>query len=247
MDCISPWGRKESDTTEWFSLSFMKPNVSCQWHRYQVVHYLMIGFFYTVFVLLLINFFFIDLTGFIYFQIETLLSFSKNQDIVVSIKHNVCFPTVFSWKGCFQFSRSVVSDSLQSHGLQQVRPPRPLPTLGVYSNSYPLSRWCHPTISSSVIPFASRLQSFPASGSFQMSQFFISGGQSTSPSAAVLPMNIQDWFPLGWTGWTLCCPRDSQESSPPPQFKSINSAVLSFFYSPTLTPICDYWKNHSFD
>ena len=113
--------------------------------------------------------FFIDLTGFIYFQIETLLSFSKNQDIVVSIKHNVCFPTVFSWKGCFQFSRSVVSDSLQSHGLQHARPPRPLPTLGVYSNSYPLSWWCHPTISSSVIPFASRLQSFPASGSFQMS------------------------------------------------------------------------------
>ena len=90
-----------------------------------------------------------------------------------------------------------------THGLQHARPPCPSPTPGVYSNSCPLSRWCHPTISSSVIPFSFHLQSFPTSGSFQMSQFFTSGGQSTgiSASASVLPMNILDWFPLGWTSW----------------------------------------------
>jgi len=102
-----------------------------------------------------------------------------------------------------QLSGSVVSDSLRPHGLQHTRPPCPLPTPGVYSNSRPLSRWCHPTISSSVIPFSSCLQSFLAVGSFQMSQFVASCGQSirVSASTSVLPMNIQDWFPLGWTGW----------------------------------------------
>ena len=102
-----------------------------------------------------------------------------------------------------QFSHSVMSDSLRPHGLQHTRPPCPSPTPGAYSNSCPLSRWCHPTISSSVIPFSSHLQSFPASGSFPMSQFFTSGGQSigVSASAWALPMNIQDWYPLGWTGW----------------------------------------------
>ena len=102
-----------------------------------------------------------------------------------------------------QFSCSDMSDSLRLHGLQHARLPCPLPTPGVYSNSCPLSRWCHPTISSSVVPFFSCLQSFPASGSFPMRQFFASGGQSigVSPSASVLPMNIQDWFPLGWAGW----------------------------------------------
>ena len=101
-----------------------------------------------------------------------------------------------------QFSCSVVSDSLWPHGLQHARPPCPLPTPRVYSNSCPLSQWCHPTISSSVVPFSSCLQSFPASGSFQMSQFFALGGQNIgiSASPSVLPMNIQDWFPLGWTG-----------------------------------------------
>ena len=101
------------------------------------------------------------------------------------------------------FSRSVVSDSLQHHGLQHARPPCPSPTPGVYANSCPLSHWYHPTISSFVIPFSSDLQSFPVSGSFQMSHFFASGGQSigVSASTSVLPMNIQDWFPLGWTGW----------------------------------------------
>ena len=101
-----------------------------------------------------------------------------------------------------QFSRSVMSDSLQPHRLQHTRPPCPSPTPGVYSDSCPLSQWCHPTISSSVVPFSCP-QSFSASGSFQMSQFFASGGQTigVSASASVPPMNIQDWFPLGWTGW----------------------------------------------
>ena len=102
-----------------------------------------------------------------------------------------------------QFSRSVVSNSLQPHGLQHARLPCPSPTPRAYSNSCPSSQWCHPTISSSVAPFSSCLQSFSASRSFPMSQFFASGGQSigASTSSSVLPMNIQDWFPLGWTGW----------------------------------------------
>ena len=99
-----------------------------------------------------------------------------------------------------QFSRSVVSDALWPHVLQHDTPPCPSPTPRVYSNSCSLSRWCHPTISSSVDPFSSCLHSFPASRSFQMSQFFPSGGQSNgvSASALVFPMNIQDWSPLGW-------------------------------------------------
>ena len=102
-----------------------------------------------------------------------------------------------------QFSHSVMSDSLRPDGLQHTRSPCPSPNPRVYANSCPLSQWCHPTISSSVVPFSSCLQSFPASGSFQMSQLFVSGGQSTgvSASGSVLPMNIQDWFPLWWTGW----------------------------------------------
>ena len=102
-----------------------------------------------------------------------------------------------------QFSRSVMSDSLLPHELQHARPPCPSPTPGTCSNSCPSSGWCHPTISSSVIPFSSHFQSFSASGSFSVSQFFTSGSQSVgvSSSASVLPMNIQDWFPLGWTRW----------------------------------------------
>ena len=103
-----------------------------------------------------------------------------------------------------------------------------------------IHRWWHPTISSSVIPFSPCLQSFPASGSFPMSQFFTSGGQSigVSASTSVLPKNSQDWFPWGLIG----SPRDSQESSPTPQFKSINSLELCFLYRPILTSIHDYWK-----
>ena len=103
-----------------------------------------------------------------------------------------------------QFSCWVMSNPLQPHGLQHDRPPCPLPTPRVYSNSCPLSRWCHPTISSSVVPFYFCFQSSPASGSFQMSHLFTSGGQSieVSASTSVLPMNIQDWLLLGWTGCT---------------------------------------------
>ena len=98
-----------------------------------------------------------------------------------------------------QFSGSVVSNSLRAHGLQHTRPPCPTLTPRVYSNSCPLSQWCHPTISSSVIPFSSCLQSFPASRSFPLSQFFASDGQSTGVSASILPMNIQDWcFRIDW-------------------------------------------------
>ena len=147
-----------------------------------------------------------------------------------------------------QFNHSVASDSLWPHALQHTRPPCPSPARWAYSNSCPLSQWCHPTISSSVVPFPSSFQSFPASGSFQMSWFFASGGQSigVSASASVLPMNIQDWFPLGWTGWTsLQCKGFSRVFTP--QFKTINSSVLNFLYSPTLTSVHDYWKSHSFD
>ena len=140
----------------------------------------------------------------------------------------------------FQFSRSVVSNSLRPHEPQHARPPCPSPTPGVYSNSCPLSRWCHPAISSSVVPFSSCPHSLPTSESFPMSQLFTWDGQSTGVSAlaSVLPMNTQDWSP--------CSPRDPQESSTP-QIKSINSSVLSFLHSPTLTSIHDYWRNHSLD
>ena len=108
-----------------------------------------------------------------------------------------------------QFSCSVMSDSLWPHGPQHARLPCPLPIPVVYSNSCPLSWWCPPTISSFVVPFSSCLQSFPASTSFQMSQFFTSGGQRTGVSASisVLPMNVQDWFPLRWTGWISLQPK----------------------------------------
>ena len=102
-----------------------------------------------------------------------------------------------------QFSRSVISNSLRLHELQHTRLPCPSPTPGVYPNSCPLNRWCHPAISSSVVPFSSCPQSLPASRSFPMSQLFSWGGQSigVSPSASFLPMNTQDWSPIGWTGW----------------------------------------------
>ena len=117
-----------------------------------------------------------------------------------------------------------MSDSLQLHGLQHARPPCPSPTPRVYSKSCPLSGWSRPTISSSVIPFSSCLQSFPASGSFPMSQLFTSGGQSigVSVAASILPMNIQDWFPLGWTGWISLQSKGLSRVFSKPQFKSIN-------------------------
>ena len=131
------------------------------------------------------------------------------------------------------FSHQVLSDSLWPHGLQHTRLPCLSPTPGACSNSCPLSRWCHPTISSFVAPFSSCLRSFPASGSFPMSQFFASGGQriGASASASVLPMNYQGWFALGLTGLITCYPRDSQESSPLPQFKSISILQHSAFFT----------------
>ena len=134
------------------------------------------------------------------------------------------------------FSCQVASDSLRPPGLQHIKLPCPSPSPGVCPESCPLTRWRHPTISSSVTLF-SCLQSFPALGSFQMSWLFTSGGQSVGVSASVLPMNIQGWFPLGWLVWSPCSPRDSQESSPIPQFKRINSLALSLLYGcgPALT------------
>ena len=150
-----------------------------------------------------------------------------------------------------QFSRSVVSNSFRSHESQHARPPCPSPTPGVHSDSRPSSQWCHPAISSSVAPFSSCPQSLPASESFpmRMSQLFAWGGQSTGVSAlaSFLPKKSQGWSLLEWTRWISCRPGDSQESSPTPQFKSINSLALSFLHSPTLISIHDYWKNHSLD
>ena len=120
-----------------------------------------------------------------------------------SFQASVCVTLANMLSSLVRFSHSVMSDSLWRHGLQHTRPLCPSPTRRVYWNSCPSCRWCHPTISSSVVPFFSCPQSFPTWGSFPASQFFASGGQSigVSASASVLPMNIQDWFPLGWTGW----------------------------------------------
>ena len=133
---------------------------------------------------------------------------------MISLFWDQCLALTFYWRNgewinvlmmctSVQFSRSVISSSLWPHQLQHTRLPCPSPTSGAYANSCPLCLWCHPTISFSVIPFSSHLQSFPALGYFPMSQFFTSGGPSigVSASVSVLPMNIQDWFPLGWTGW----------------------------------------------
>ena len=136
-----------------------------------------------------------------------------------------------SFSSSVQFSHSVLSDTLQPNGLLHARLPCPSPIPGAYSNSCPFRWWCHPTISSCVIPFSFHIQSTPASGSFQMSQFFTSGGQSiaVSASALVLPMKIRtDLLYDGLVG-SPCSPRDSQESSPTPQFKSINSRCSDFF------------------
>ena len=139
--------------------------------------------------------------------------------------------------------------SLRPHEPQHARPPCPSPTPGVYPNSCALSRWCHPTISSSVVPFSPCPQSFPASGSFQMSQLSTSGGQSigVSASTSVLPINTQDWSPLGWTGWISLQSKGFSRVFSNATVQRINSSVLSFLYSPTLTSIHDYWKNHSLD
>ena len=134
-------------------------------------------------------------------------SLTLKKTIRRSKQHLAIYESILSvilFYSCYlQFSSSVVSDSLRPHESQHARPPCPSPTPRVYSNSCPSSGWCHPTISSSVVPFSSCPQSLPASQSFPMSQLVTWGGQSIgiSASASVLPMNTQDWFPLGWTGW----------------------------------------------
>ena len=146
------------------------------------------------------------------------------------------------------FSRPVVSDSLWPHGLQHARLPCPSPSPGACLNSWPSNQRCHPTISSSLVPFSSRLQSFPASGSFPMNRLFTSGGQnigasvSASASASVLPMNIQDWFPLGWTGWISLQSKGHSMVFSNTTVQKHNSLALSFLYGPAWL-----WKNHSFD
>ena len=140
-----------------------------------------------------------------------------------------------------QIRHSVMSDSLRPHESQHTRPPCPSPTPGVHSDSHPSSQWCHPAISSSFNPFSTCPQSLPASETFPMSQLFTWGGQSTGVSAlaSFLPKKSQVWSP--------CSPRDSQESSPTPHFKSINSSALSLLHILNLTPIHDHRKNHSLD
>ena len=135
---------------------------------------------------------------------ERLKDFSiKSGDLRRNNFRSIKTKAIYSSHSSVHFSCSVVSDSLQPHEPQHARPPCPSPTPQVYPNSCPLSQWCHPTISSSVVPFSSCPQSFPASESFPMSQLFESGGQSIGVSAlaSVLPMNTQDWSPRGWTGW----------------------------------------------
>ena len=161
----------------------------------------------------------------LYFQYQSLLSyflflchFIKSKFYYVTCLINT-FQKLFlffkmkhkSWSltASVQFSRSVVSDSLQPREPQHARPPCPSPTPGVHPNPCPLSQWFHPTISFSVVPFSSCSQSFPATGSSPVSQLFESGGQSigVSASTSVLPMNTQDWFPLGWTDWISLQPK----------------------------------------
>ena len=148
-----------------------------------------------------------------------------------------------------QFSHSVVSDSLRPHESQHTRPPYPSPTPGVHPNSCPFSWWYHLIIPFSVIPFSSCPQSLPASGSFPKSQLFTWGGQRTgvSASTSVLPMNTQDWSPLGWIGWISLQSRGLSKvfSNTTAQKHKFSSTQL--FCSPNLTSIHDYWKNHSFD
>ena len=168
--------------------------------------------------------------------IEVIIKYLKIETMSFKSHNYVCKVSV-------QFSSdAVVSDTLRPHEPQHARPPCPSSTPGVHPNPCPLSWWCHPTISSSVSPFSSCPQSFPVSGSFQMSQLCIRGPKYWSFSFNISPSNEYSGL-LG----SPCSPRNSQESSPTPQFKSISSLVLSFLYSPTLTSIHDYWENHSLD
>ena len=148
-----------------------------------------------------------------------------------------------------QISHSVMSDSLWPHESQHARPPCPSPTPGVHSDSRPLSQWCHPAISSSVVPFSSCPQSLPASESFPMSQLLAWGGQSTGVSAlaSFLPKKCQGWSPSEWTGRISLQSKGFSRVFSKTTVQKHESSVLSFLHSPTLTSIHDHWKNHSLD
>ena len=169
------------------------------------------------------------------------------EDIGRSKSHKIIYTVIGHQLSSVQFSCSVVSDSLPPHELQRARPPYPSPTPWVHSNSHPSSRWCHPNISSSVVPFSSCPQSLPASESFPISQLFAWGGQSTGVSAlaSFLPKNIQDWSPLEWTGWISLQSKGLSRVFSNTTVQIINSLAFSFLHRPTLTSIHDYWKNHS--
>ena len=172
----------------------------------------------------------------------TKVDFKRTKQVVKRISLKYVFHSV-------QFSHSVMSNSLWPHESQHARPPSPSTTPRVHSNSCPSSRWCHPAISSSVVPFSSCPQSLPASESFPMSQPFTLGGQSIGISAlaSIPPINTQDWSPLEWTSWISLQSKGLKSLLQQPQLKSINSLALSFLHSPTLTSIHDHWKNHSLD
>ena len=155
--------------------------------------------------------------------------------------------TLTQFSSVQSLSRVWLFETPWTHELQHTRLPCPSPTLRVHPNWCPVSRWCHPTITSSVVPFSSHLQSCPASGAFEISQSFTSGGQriGVSASASVFPMNTQDWSPLGWTGWISLQPQGLSRVFSNNTVQNINFSVLSSLYSPTITSIHDYWKNHS--
>ena len=166
------------------------------------------------------------------------------------MQHNHCSLCSFSFMNTtVQFSRSVVFESLWPPWTAAHQASLSITNSRSLLKLLSIELWCHPTISSSVVPFSSRLQSCPMSGSFQMSQFFPSGGQSIGVSASteVLPMNIQDWFPLGWTGWISFLSKGLSRVFSNTTVQSINSSVLNFVYSPIFTFIHDYWENHSLD
>ena len=167
------------------------------------------------------------------------LTYTRSVCVCVCVCVHMCTKSL-------QFSCSVVSDSLRPHESQHARPPCPSPTPGVYSNPCPSSQWTHPAISSSVVPFSSCPQS-PPSGSFPMSQLFTSGGQCISASASVLPMNILDWSPLGWTGWISFQSKGLSRVFSNTTVQKHQFFMLSFLHSPTLTSIHDHQKNHSLD
>ena len=160
-----------------------------------------------------------------------------------------CKWVMHTWGSLFSFVQLLTRVYLRPHRLQHAKLPCPSLSPRACSNSCPSNWWCHPTILSSVIPFSSHLQSFPASGSFQMSQIFLSGDQNigVSASASVFLMIFRTDFLENWLVWSPCSPKDSQEYSPTPQIKSIHSLALSFLYSPTLTSIHDHWKNRNCD